>query len=169
MIVNRAQLAEILGVSRPTIDARIERGMPIEVKGSKGKEAKFDTEAVIKWHIDQALADFRPPEPGDDGAKISHKELARQKLEAETTIAQLELAKKLELVVLVEDVAATIADGLAKTRAALLNLPRRVSPLIVGEHDEDYIQSTLENEVDQLLTNINSEALAESALANDGD
>ncbi len=55
-IVNRAELAELCGVSLPTIDAWRRRGCPYVSAPSTAKEAspqmrqwKFDSAAVIQW------------------------------------------------------------------------------------------------------------------------
>ena len=49
--VNRAELAEILGVSLPTVDAYVKRGLPYvrQADRDKGIQWQFDTAAVIGW------------------------------------------------------------------------------------------------------------------------
>ena len=47
--VNRKELSEIMGVSKPTIDKWVERGCPFEIKGGRGKEWIFNITGVIKW------------------------------------------------------------------------------------------------------------------------
>ena len=51
--VNRAELAEILGVSLPTVDAFVKRGAPYVSKADreKGIPWEFDTAAVIEWRV----------------------------------------------------------------------------------------------------------------------
>ncbi|MAF71094.1 terminase small subunit [Alteromonas australica] len=41
--VNRAELADILGCSLPTITSKVQRGMPCLQRGQRGKEWTFDT------------------------------------------------------------------------------------------------------------------------------
>lgn len=167
MIVNRAQLAEILGISGPTVDARVERGMPIKTKGKKGQQSEFETADVIDWHVKHRITKENPrgifaEDQHDDPAKNSNRELQRRKLQAETESAEIDLAKKKGLVVLIEDAVATIADAVANLRAQLLNLPRRTAPLVVGETDVDIIKETLDREVNELLQELHNEAIREA-------
>ena len=52
-VVNRVELAKILGVSLPTIDAYVRRGCPYVSKADreKGIPWEFNTAAVIDWRI----------------------------------------------------------------------------------------------------------------------
>jgi hypothetical protein len=51
VVVNRALLAELVGVSLPTIDAWVREGMPYLQRADKKKHQdwQFDTAAVIDW------------------------------------------------------------------------------------------------------------------------
>lgn len=162
MIVNRIQLAEFLGVSGPTVDARVERGMPIKTKGKKGQQSEFETADVLDWHVNHKITRDNPrgifAEEYEDPAKNSARELQRRKLQAETEMAEIELAKKRELVVLVEDAVSEISAAVANLRAQLLNLPRRAAPLIVGETDVDNVKDTLDREVNELLQELHNDA-----------
>jgi len=46
---NRKEIADIMGVSLPTIDSWIKRGCPFVTRGGKGKEWLFNITSVIKW------------------------------------------------------------------------------------------------------------------------
>lgn len=162
MIVNRSQLAEILGVSEPTVDARLARGMPIKTKGKKGQPAEYETADVLEWHVRHQITRENPrgnfDESFEDPAKNSARELQRRKLQAETEMAEIELARKKGLVVLVEDVVSEFASAVANLRAQILNLPRRAAPLIVGETDVDNVKDTLDREVNELLQELHNDA-----------
>jgi phage terminase Nu1 subunit (DNA packaging protein) len=47
--LNRAQIARALGVTPPTIDAYVAKGMPVAKKGSNGRSYEFDLDAVLAW------------------------------------------------------------------------------------------------------------------------
>lgn len=174
MIVNRAELADVLGVSVVTIDNRIARGLPVERKGREGKSYEFETSDVIDWHVKNQISKDNPQGTPEGASNGSPSDLKQRKLEAETEISELErdkrrieLAEKKKLVVLVEDVVQGFANEIANLRAQLLNLPRRVAPLIVGEMHEDRVKEVLEDEIDILLTELHERALKEAEELND--
>ena len=78
--VNRAELAEILGVSLPTITSKVSKGMPFEQRGGRGREWTFDTAAVFEWEKEQAIINAT-----GDLSSVTDDELKRRKLAAETT------------------------------------------------------------------------------------
>ncbi|WP_338517989.1 terminase small subunit [Alteromonas gracilis] len=159
MIVNLEQLADILGVSLPTLRTMVKKGMPYLEEGSKGVPWEFDSAVVIAWLLAKEREDNQPqPEDQDPNANTA-KELQRRKLQAETEIVEIELAKKKGLVVLIEDAVACISDSVATVRAQLLNLPRRAAPLVVGETDEGTVKDTLEHEVDEILQELRKGAI----------
>ncbi len=49
MKVNRAQLAEILDVSLPSVDRFVRDGMPVERRGRKGTPSRFDAGSCVTW------------------------------------------------------------------------------------------------------------------------
>jgi hypothetical protein len=49
MKANRTQIAEILGVSLPTVDRWVAAGMPAETRGKKGIPSAFDVGVCVAW------------------------------------------------------------------------------------------------------------------------
>lgn len=49
MIANRAQISDIFGVAKTTVDTWRKRGCPVIEANGKGKPSKYDTVAVHKW------------------------------------------------------------------------------------------------------------------------
>ena len=49
MKCNRSELAEVLGVSLPSIDRFVRDGMPVERPGRRGVPARFDSAASVAW------------------------------------------------------------------------------------------------------------------------
>ncbi|MAE21826.1 MAG: hypothetical protein CMK92_05285 [Pseudomonas sp.] len=163
MVVNQTQLAEILGVSYPTVRRYVKNGMPYLEKGAAGAGQSYEFDAgecvqwLIKFKLDEQTTQSQPDDQ-DPNANTA-KELQRRKLQAETEIVEIELAKKKGLVVLIEDAVACISDSVATVRAQLLNLPRRAAPLVVGETDEGTVKDTLEHEVDEILQELHKGAI----------
>lgn len=60
MMANRAEMARLLGVSEPTLDRLIVRGMPVAQRGGNGRPYQFDIEACTAWYrgeLDREEAD----------------------------------------------------------------------------------------------------------------
>ena len=58
-IVNKAELAEILGLSLPGVDAMIRQGMPVkEREVGAGRGFKIDIAEVMKWQVEKATNDL---------------------------------------------------------------------------------------------------------------
>src|SRR3954463_14072305 len=88
-IVNRADLADFLGVSLPTVDGYVRRGCPFVERGSKGREWRFNSKAVVDWlraqDVEQALGATDTPDI--EAARL-------RKVLAEAQLAELELARQ---------------------------------------------------------------------------
>lgn len=150
-IVNRTGLARDLGVNLSTVDHWVRKGCPVIAKGSRGKEWKFDTAAVHAWDVQQKIAEATGAEKADGD------ELRRRKLQAETELAEIEVAKARELVVGVSQVQRNQANIFAEIQINLRNIPNRIAASIIGLTDERAVKAIILAEIDLTLT-----ALADS-------
>jgi len=158
-ILNRSQTADFFGVAMTTIDDWVRRGCPVVERGGRGRPWKFNTAGVHGWRLD----DIRNEAAGVQTASAD--ELKRRKLEAETEMAELELAKAKELVAPIEQIERALAKAFGEVRANLRNvLPGRAARRLVGETKQSRIKIVLLEEVDQAL-----EALADDELINETD
>lgn len=121
--------------------------MPYIQKGERGKEWQFDTADVLQWEKEQAVNNAI----GDVDA-VDKDELIRRKLAAETTIAEIEAAKKRGEVALLSEVEKAWRDTAVELRTRVRLIPSRVAGQLTGLSDESEIKSVLLNEVDQSLT-----------------
>jgi len=55
MLVNKKQLAELVGRSERTLTTWSKQGMPVAVASDRGRAHQFDTTAVIKWMIQHEI------------------------------------------------------------------------------------------------------------------
>ena len=53
-VVNKADLANIFGVSLPTVDQWVRAGCPVEKRGGLGKEWQFACGDVLRWRCERA-------------------------------------------------------------------------------------------------------------------
>src|SRR3990172_13341229 len=56
MIVNKHQLADVMGVSERTLSEWQEDGLPIKSVGGRGMENQYETAEVIEWRVQRAVA-----------------------------------------------------------------------------------------------------------------
>lgn len=131
--VNRTELAEILGVSMPTITSWMGEGLPYVEGGGKGKPYTFDSVDAIEWWAEnKRRRKQRGPVPGTDpfaegeDRPETYEEAERRKMVANADKAELELAKLAGKVVEIDDVAAAIADMHVKVRTRLLGIGNKV-------------------------------------------
>lgn len=144
-LVNRAELAEILGISLPTVDAWVKDKMPFVRRGGRGVEWQFDTASVIQWREDRAKDTAGGQLNDIDAIEM---ETARVKLERE----RLKYAAEASLVVPLDQLERRLSVVFAEIRAAMRNLPGRTASQLLGETDERVFKRTLSQEVDRALT-----------------
>jgi len=144
--VTRTGLAEVFGVAMPTIDSWVRAGCPFVQKGGRGVEWQFDTAAVARWREQKAVADAT----GD--TIVEEAELKRRKLQAETTKAELELAKARGEVAPIREFERTMAAMMAAIRQNMRNVVPRAELQLLGETDSAAFKKKLLAEIDLALT-----------------
>ena len=139
--VNRSGLADVFGVALPTVDGWVRQGVPVVTRGGRGKQWEFDTAAVADWLRDKAVAEATGDVQADEA------ELKRRKLQAETTRAELELAKAKAEVAPVREFERAQAAAFAQIRANIMNVPQRAVLQLLGETDETQFKEILRAEL----------------------
>ena len=148
IVVGRAELAEIFGVSAPTVDDWVSRGCPYQKKGSKGIPWGFKSSEVYNWlkKVNLSVA--------SSAANCNEQQLKLRKLAAETIAAELHLAKIKNDVAPVDDMKRLVAKAFLDVKARLRIVPERVSVKLIGMHNETDIKRVLLNEIDKTLTSL---------------
>lgn len=132
MRCNIQELAEIVGVTRPTITNWIDDGLPYVSAGSKGKPWVFETTDVLPWWAENKFRrKARGPVPGTDPfaegeGPESYEEAERRKMIANADKAELELAKAAGRVVEITDVTSIIAEMHVRVRTRLLGMSNQI-------------------------------------------
>jgi phage terminase Nu1 subunit (DNA packaging protein) len=152
-IVNRAGLADVFGVSLPTIDDWVRRGCPVVTRGRRGVSWEFNTADVRRWDIEQQVGKSASEQ------QVSEKQLRLRNLRATTELQELALSKARGEVVPLADIERGLVRAFTEIRANLMVLPARVAQRTVGETEELKIKTILREEIRQAL-----EALADSGL-----
>ncbi|XPV77944.1 MAG: terminase small subunit [Desulfovibrio sp.] len=152
MEVNRDQLAEILGCSKPTIDSKIRKGMPYIQKGGRGKAYIFSVPDVVQWL--QQTAVHRAV--GDVTEEDTTEALKRRMLAAKVTHAEIEAAQARGEVASVEVMEQAIMTACIQLRQTMRQIPNRVSLMLIGVDDEVAIKKILLTEIDHCLETLST-------------
>lgn len=159
VILNRTDAADYFGIAMTTLDDWVRRDCPVVQRGGRGRAWQFNTADLMKWRE----ADIRAESQGVRSASAD--ELKRRKLEAETEMVELDLAKAKEMVAPIEQIERALAKAFGEVRANLRNVvPGRASRRLVGETNQTKIKAVLLEEIDQAL-----EALADDDLIHETD
>lgn len=156
--VTRQGVADIFGISLPTVDSWVRAGCPYLQKGGRGQEWQFNTSQISKWLQERAVDEATGDVPADiDQLKI-------RKAKAETELAELELAEKRGEVALIAEFERAQAMAFGAIRTNILNVPQRAVLQLLGETDERVFKEKLKVELILAL-----ETSAESDLDDEDD
>ena len=156
--VTRQALADVFGVSLPTIDAWVRKGCPFVEKGGRGQEWQFNTAQVSKWLRD------RDVEEATGGIPDDIEQLRIRKQKAETELAELELAEKKGEVALIAEFERAQSMVFAAIRANIMNVPQRAVLQLLGETDERTFKEKLKAELILALETSAEEELEEEEI-----
>jgi phage terminase Nu1 subunit (DNA packaging protein) len=150
-VVNRSELAEVLGVSLVTVDNWTAAGCPFRRKPvRKGVgQWEFEVGAVVEWRLERerksALGEL---------ANVTEIEARRRKLAAEAAMAEHELAVAQGKVASIADVARTIGRMISAVRAKLLALGSKLGPQVQIEDDLETCKAIIDGAVAELLVEL---------------
>jgi terminase small subunit / prophage DNA-packing protein len=141
VIVNRTGLADVFGVSMPTVDTWVRDGCPVVTRGSRGVQWEFDTGEVAKWLRERAVTDATG-EQQQDAAEIERRTKRAKMLQAE-----LELAEAMKQVAPVDEFKRVQAARAAMVRQNVMNVRQRAVLRLLGETDEATFKRVLGEEL----------------------
>lgn len=138
---NRTQLAEIFGVSMPTVDGWVRNGCPVVQRGGRGVEWQFATGDIARWLRDRAVQDATGDTQADEA------EIERRTKRAKMLQAELELAKARSEVAPVREFERVQAARYAVIRQNMMNVPSRAVLQLLGCTDEAEFKDKLRKEL----------------------
>lgn len=147
-VVNRSEIADILGVSKPTIDNWIAKGLPVLKSGKRGKASEFDAGACHQWKLEQEQ------KLNQDHSGETHEEARTRKTVTEANLLDIELKRKRGEVVEIEDVVRVMRNHFISIRSGLLNLGKRLPPELLVMDNERDIKELLNTEIEETLTGL---------------
>lgn len=154
--VNRKQLADVFGMSLPTVDAWVRSGCPYDQKGERGKEWIFDTADVVRWREQIARDDAGGQDVQDDAA------LKRRKLANDVRMGDLEFFERSGQLASIDVVERVWARMLAELQSNLRgSFVIRCETQLLGETDGRSFKRVLLSEIDAALNCLADMDLAE--------
>lgn len=160
--VDMQGLALALGLSLPTVRARIREGLPCLQQGGRGKAWRFNLPDCVKWHTDRAIQKtVGQVEDGETKAQLE-----RRLLVARVKREEIGAAQALGEIVALEDVERVLCSMVVDVRQAMLALPERVALRVLAAADDTEVKELLEDEIHLALSGLAEEhALEEIASA----
>ncbi|KAB2970324.1 terminase small subunit [Zoogloea sp.] len=152
-IVDRNQLVEEMQIGHSTLTKYISQGLPYVDRGGSGRLATFDLEACKQWRQE------RYGKTADDDESMQQARL--RKLQAEASLAELELQKSHGQVIPIEDVAEELADLFSKIKSQLLALPVITAGLVYGKETVREIQAIIDEQIRIVLIELSSKYIKE--------
>lgn len=142
LVVNKRQLAEIMGVSQRTVTDWQQKGMPVRHLADRGHDNQYDTAEVIEWRLQQLLA----------GEKRESQKERLERLQGDRL--ELELMRNCDE--LAEAIAADSMweHAVLAARGVILGLGRRIKPEIDQRYDIDLDLRIVDPITDEALTRL---------------
>lgn len=155
MIVNRADLADILGCALGTVDGYVRDGMPEEP--SEGRQRRFNTAQAIKW--------LRERDKGStDQTELADAELRERK--ARAGLRELELGERARSMVHISDLVMLMDEQFGIVKSHLSALPARLANRLAAETDPTEVRRVIREEVASMYAAMQPEPLAERLVTN---
>lgn len=150
-LLNKQELLEILNISRSSLNNYIAEGLPVAIRGKQGRASQYKLEDVQAW---LASKNKQSPEATEDmtAARL-------RKLQAEASLAELELQKERGELIEIAEVAKQLADAFARVRAKLLTIPTKTSGLVYASDSQREVQKLLDDAVREVLEELSTEFL----------
>lgn len=156
-VVNKRDMASILGVSEATLTDWQRKGMPHVKSAGRGRSNHYQTAKVIAWMIAREVAQT----PAGESARDRHARLQGDVLE-------LELAAKRREFVPVTEIRPAWVSFVTSARQALMTVPVRLAPLLTTMDQVDAIRELLTEELRAALTKLAHDDDDEPGTAGDG-
>lgn len=150
-IVGRQEIADIFGVSGPTVDAWMRAGAPYVTQGSKGISWEINTAEISEWLINKNVDEATGKVQADEAT------IDRRMKVAKMLRVELNLEKEKKLVAPIDEMVQALTVVFADMRAALRIIPGRVYSALVGETEESRFKSVIQAEIDNALKDLSTE------------
>ncbi len=145
-LMNKQEIIEALDVSISSLNNYIQMGMPVAERGKQGKPSLYDLEDCRAWLNENIKAGSEDM----SAAKL-------RKLQAEASLAELELQRERSELVEIEEVAEQVADAFSRVRSKLLTIPTKTSGLVYALQTQREVQAVLDEAIREVLLELSTE------------
>lgn len=149
-IVNKRDLAEIIGVSERALTDWQREGLPVVYSGERGESNQYDTEQVIAWMIARELAKVQVESQKDRLSRLQGDKV------------ELEIAEKRGQLVPVEHIEPAWNAMVTSARSFLRSQPDRLAHLLEVTDGVDAKRDLLMEAFDDALRKLSEYEPAES-------
>lgn len=143
-IVNKRELAQILGISERSLTEWQREGLPMVLNSGRGASNQYDTADVINWRIARAVNGTQQESPKD--------RLDRLRGDRE----ELELAQLRGTLVSVSEIEPALAQFIADAVDLLTTLPDKFAPIIVEAGSIDAVHGVLQDVFEEVRQQLGS-------------
>jgi phage terminase Nu1 subunit (DNA packaging protein) len=125
LLLTRSQLASAFNVTPLRITKWTADGMPVADRGGKGRQSKYDLNAVVDWEVERRLRARGGGRSNGAAIDLSHEraKLAR----AQTVRTMLDVGSKKKDLLPAEEVRRVFGGAVHAVRAGLLALPQALA------------------------------------------
>lgn len=143
-IVNKREIAEIVGVSERSLTDWQRDGLPVAYSGERGESNQYDTEQVIAWMIGREVSKVQGESQKDRLARLQGDKV------------ELEIAEKRGLLVPAEEIEPTWTALVAAARSYIRAEPDRLAHLLDVTEGVDAKRDLLIETFDEFLRKLSS-------------
>lgn len=148
MILNRAEMAGAMGISKPTLDDLIDEGCPYIAKGGKEIPWEFESSEVLDWYIKRNVEKKKSKEgSGSNTFKL-------RKLIADTKLAEYHAEQAKKEVATYEEINRQYSAAVLDIKARLRQIPSKAARKILGLKTEKDIKLMVLEVIDEMLNEI---------------
>lgn len=138
-LVNKRELAQILGVSERTLTEWQRDGLPIVINAGRGASNQYDTAAVIQWRIAREINGASKESPKDRLDRLRGDQV------------ELELAETRRQLVNLAEIEPALGQFFSDAVALMASMPDKYAPLLSEvATDPDAIHAALEDLIEEL-------------------
>ena len=141
-LVNKRQLAEIVGVSETTLTTWQSEGLPIVTHGARGEDNAYDTAAAITWRIERAVRQLLPESQRDRLTRL------------QADLMDLQLAEKNKQLVPVDQVEPIWTSRVLAAAAWLQSQPSRLAGILEATPGIEAKRTALRTEFTNFLSTL---------------
>ena len=142
-LCNLSEIAEIVGVERRTVASRLKNIEPAVDRGTGGKYWRFPD--VVQYFEDQLFEHT-----------TENRDAKERKMLADAVLAEIEVAEKRSQLAQMQDVEHEIEQMVTVIRSAMLNIPKKLSPILATIDDINECTDILEREIYECLSELST-------------